>query len=125
MTPQQLTALNLDKTAVLDDLIQRCYSGKHNELLGEMQFGFLAFLMGHSLEGEACLCCHALCHIPFQCTFVKDATLATKPFLAFDGVTANRQHTTNRDNILWASERGCVLYAPRHGAFLRSWDEHC
>lgn len=82
MTPQQLTALNLDKTAVLDDLIQPCYSGKPTELLGEMQFSFLAFLMGHSLEGEAYLCCHALCHIPSQGTFHIDATLASKPFLA-------------------------------------------
>lgn len=53
MTPQQLTALNLDKTAVLDDLIQRHYKGHADGLVGEMQFSFLAFLMGHSLEGTA------------------------------------------------------------------------
>lgn len=53
MTPHQLTALNLDKTAVLEDLIQRKYQGKSDGLLGELQFSFLAFLMGHSLEGIA------------------------------------------------------------------------
>lgn len=51
MTPQQLTTLNLDKTAVLEDLLQRNYKGESDGLLGEMQFSFLAFLMGHSLEG--------------------------------------------------------------------------
>lgn len=51
MTAQQLTALNLDKTAVLDDVVQRNYNKKPQELLGELQFSFLAFLMGHSLEG--------------------------------------------------------------------------
>ncbi len=37
MNPQQLTALNLDKTGLLNDMLQ---------------FSFLAFLMGQSLEGE-------------------------------------------------------------------------
>lgn len=53
MTPQQLTALNLDKTGMLHQVLQKHYSGSGDELLGELQFSFLAFLMGQSLEGES------------------------------------------------------------------------
>ncbi|KAL3161609.1 hypothetical protein ABBQ32_010467 [Trebouxia sp. C0010 RCD-2024] len=53
MTPQQLTALNLDKTGMLHQVLQKHYSGSGDELLGELQFSFLAFLMGQSLEGFA------------------------------------------------------------------------
>lgn len=51
MSPQQLTAVNLDKTAMLDQMLQKHYSSSGDELLGELQFSFLAFLMGQSLEG--------------------------------------------------------------------------
>lgn len=51
MSPQQLTALNLDKTAMLDQVLHKHYGGSGDELLGELQFSFLAFLMGQSLEG--------------------------------------------------------------------------
>lgn len=51
MSPQQLTALNLDKTAMLDQILQKHYNSSDDELLGELQFSFLAFLMGQSLEG--------------------------------------------------------------------------
>ena len=53
MTPQQLTALNLDKTGMLLQVLQKHYGGSGEELLGELQFSFLAFLMGQSLEGES------------------------------------------------------------------------
>ena len=52
MSPQELTALNLDKTALLEDVLQTHFSGDADGLLGELQFSFLAFLMGQSLEGE-------------------------------------------------------------------------
>ena len=52
MSPQQLTALNLDKTAMLQQLLEKHYSGNGDELLGELQYSFLAFLMGQSLEGD-------------------------------------------------------------------------
>lgn len=53
MTPQQLTALNLDKTGLLNDILQKHCGNKPADLLGELQFSFLAFLMGQSLEGFA------------------------------------------------------------------------
>jgi len=52
MNPQQLTALNLDKTGLLNDILQRHFGKKPGDLLGELQFSFLAFLMGQSLERE-------------------------------------------------------------------------
>lgn len=59
MSPQQLTALNLDKTGMLDQILQQHFSGDSDELLGELQFSFLAFLMGQSLEGEQnSTCCN-------------------------------------------------------------------
>ncbi|DBA94459.1 TPA: hypothetical protein ACH3X1_002054 [Trebouxia sp. C0004] len=53
MNPQQLTALNLDKTGLLSDILQKHFGGQPGGLLGELQFSFLAFLMGQSLEGFA------------------------------------------------------------------------
>ena len=52
MTPQQLTALNLDKTDLLSNILQKHCGDKPGDLLGELQLSFLAFLMGQSLEGE-------------------------------------------------------------------------
>ncbi|DBA72231.1 TPA: hypothetical protein ACH3X2_010623 [Trebouxia sp. C0005] len=53
MNPQQLTALNLDKTGLLSNILQKHFGDKPGDLLGELQFSFLAFLMGQSLEGFA------------------------------------------------------------------------
>lgn len=52
MSPQELTALNLDKTGMLNQVLSKYYNRHGDELLGELQFSFLAFLMGQSLEGE-------------------------------------------------------------------------
>ncbi|KAJ1399341.1 AAR2, N-terminal, partial [Sesbania bispinosa] len=47
---QELTSLNLDKTQLLETLLAKDYGGSENLLLGELQFAFIAFLMGQSLE---------------------------------------------------------------------------
>lgn len=51
LTAAELTAWNLDKSAVLVKLFTEAYKGRTGAFLGEMQFAFLAFLLGHSLEG--------------------------------------------------------------------------
>ncbi|KAI9100253.1 hypothetical protein K1719_024471 [Acacia pycnantha] len=47
---QELTSLNLDKTQLLETLLEKDYGGSEDLLLGELQFAFVAFLMGQSLE---------------------------------------------------------------------------
>ncbi|PPS11099.1 hypothetical protein GOBAR_AA09548 [Gossypium barbadense] len=49
---EQLTSLNLDKasTELLETLLVKDYGGSEESLLGELQFAFIAFLMGQSLE---------------------------------------------------------------------------
>lgn len=47
---QNLTSLNLDKTSLLEHILMKEYGGDEDLLLGELQFAFVAFLMGHSLE---------------------------------------------------------------------------
>ncbi|XP_057441950.1 uncharacterized protein LOC130733724 isoform X1 [Lotus japonicus] len=47
---QELTSLNLDKTQLLETLLAKDYGGSEDLLLGELQFAFIAFLMGQSLE---------------------------------------------------------------------------
>ncbi|OMO55566.1 A1 cistron-splicing factor, AAR2 [Corchorus capsularis] len=46
----QLTSLNLDKTELLETLLMKNYGGSEDSILGELQFAFIAFLMGQSLE---------------------------------------------------------------------------
>ncbi|WVZ83675.1 hypothetical protein U9M48_030800 [Paspalum notatum var. saurae] len=45
-----LTALNLDKTGLLESILAKNYEGQEELLLGELQFAFIAFMMGQSLE---------------------------------------------------------------------------
>ncbi|KAL8217815.1 hypothetical protein R6Q57_021188 [Mikania cordata] len=47
---QDLTSLNLDKTSLLESILMKDYGGTEDLLLGELQFAFIAFLMGQSLE---------------------------------------------------------------------------
>lgn len=51
LTAAQLTAINLDKSLLLEDLLVDKYKNSEDDFLGEFQFAFLAFLLGHSLEG--------------------------------------------------------------------------
>lgn len=54
VTGAQLSALNLDKSMLLEQVLQKQYHRDSRQLLGELQFAFLAFLMGQSLEGGPC-----------------------------------------------------------------------
>lgn len=45
-----LTALNLDKTSLLETILAKNYEGQEDLFLGELQFAFIAFMMGQSLE---------------------------------------------------------------------------
>lgn len=51
-TAAQLTSLNLDKTPLLLQLIAERFEGQGQDVLGELQFAFLAFVCGQSLQGE-------------------------------------------------------------------------
>lgn len=63
---QQLTSMNLDKTQLLESVLLEDYGGSEDMLLGELQFAFVAFLMGQSLE--AFLQWKSLVSLLFGCT---------------------------------------------------------
>ncbi|XP_020523331.1 protein AAR2 homolog isoform X5 [Amborella trichopoda] len=46
---EELTSLNLDKTHQLESILMQNFAGEEDLLLGELQFCFIAFLMGQSL----------------------------------------------------------------------------
>ena len=80
MTPQQLTALNLDKTSLLEEVLGKHFGRNPDDLLGELQFSFLAFLMGQSLEGALLLLfvivlVHQKCTCPSFCCVQISAAL--------------------------------------------------
>ncbi|KAK8916225.1 hypothetical protein KSP39_PZI022480 [Platanthera zijinensis] len=50
ITGEKLTALNLDKTKLLENILMDKLGGEEDLLLGELQFSFIAFMMGQSLE---------------------------------------------------------------------------
>ncbi|KAK1298743.1 hypothetical protein QJS10_CPB14g00318 [Acorus calamus] len=50
MSVEELTSLNLDKTQLLETTLMKDFGGAEDKLLGELQFAFIAFLMGQSLE---------------------------------------------------------------------------
>ncbi|KAG0503276.1 hypothetical protein HPP92_003348 [Vanilla planifolia] len=50
ITGEELTALNLDKTRLLESILTKNYGGEEDILLGELQFAFVVFMMGQSLE---------------------------------------------------------------------------
>ncbi|CAL2248388.1 unnamed protein product [Prunus armeniaca] len=63
---QQLTSLNLDKTQLLESVLLEDYGGSEDLLLAELQFAYIAFLMGQSLE--AFLQWKSLVSLLFGCT---------------------------------------------------------
>ncbi|XP_014502943.1 protein AAR2 homolog [Vigna radiata var. radiata] len=63
---QELTSLNLDKTQLIETLLAKDYGGSEDMLLGELQFTFVVFLMGQSLE--AFLQWKSLVSLLFGCT---------------------------------------------------------
>lgn len=46
-----LTAIHLDKSPVLESLLKLKFPNNHNEILGELQFAFLTFVLCQSLQG--------------------------------------------------------------------------
>ncbi|XP_044468855.1 protein AAR2 homolog isoform X2 [Mangifera indica] len=66
MQGNELTSLNLDKTQLLESLLIKEYGGSEDSLLGELQFAFISFLMGQSLE--AFLQWKSLVSLLFGCT---------------------------------------------------------
>ncbi|XP_051117659.1 uncharacterized protein LOC127242240 [Andrographis paniculata] len=73
MSGQELTNLNVDKTQLLESILMKEYGGDENALLAELQFAFIAFLMGQSLE--AFLQWKLLLTLLFGCT---EAPLRTR-----------------------------------------------
>lgn len=63
---QDLTSLNHDKTQLLESILLKDYGGCEDLLLGELQFAFIAFLMGQSLE--AFLQWKSIVSLLFECT---------------------------------------------------------
>ncbi|CAG9324014.1 unnamed protein product [Blepharisma stoltei] len=72
ITPEEITQMNFDKSFILYDLLNKDFQNPEN-LLGELQFSFLAFLLGDSLESFyqwknililLCNCESALLQIP-------------------------------------------------------------
>jgi len=56
LSPAQLTALNMDKSPLLEEIMLSNRKGTDDDttwLLGEFQYSFLAFLLGHSAQGFA------------------------------------------------------------------------
>ncbi|WOL02859.1 hypothetical protein Cni_G11578 [Canna indica] len=47
---EELTAINHDKTELLEVVLMKDYGGEEDSLLGELQFSFIAFMMAQSLE---------------------------------------------------------------------------
>ncbi|KAH7658529.1 A1 cistron-splicing factor AAR2 protein [Dioscorea alata] len=47
---EELTAMNLDKTQLLETILLKDFKGAENLLLAELQFAFVAFMMGQSLQ---------------------------------------------------------------------------
>ncbi|XP_065849709.1 uncharacterized protein [Euphorbia lathyris] len=50
MRGEELTSLNLDKTELLESILVKDYASSEDILIGELQFSYIAFLMGQSLE---------------------------------------------------------------------------
>lgn len=73
LTAAELTAQNLDKSALLDDAIQRV-GGDADELLAEFQLAFVMFLYGQSLEGEP--------ETPCRCSRLSGSLLMLSAFIA-------------------------------------------
>ncbi|KAL2512622.1 AAR2 protein family [Abeliophyllum distichum] len=47
---EDLTIMNLDKTQLLESILTKAYADDEDSLLEELQFAFIAFLIGQSLE---------------------------------------------------------------------------
>lgn len=50
-TAKEITLLNMDKSRLLEQVVRDQYGGDYGSLLGELQYAFIAFVYGQSLEG--------------------------------------------------------------------------
>ena len=68
MSGVQLTQANLDKSALLVELFGLSSVGAEANVLGELQFAFVTFLVGQSLEGTAAISLSCVvCLVPYDC----------------------------------------------------------
>ncbi|ONK81457.1 uncharacterized protein A4U43_C01F29290 [Asparagus officinalis] len=110
ISSEELTSLNLDKTKLLEAILMKDFRGDEDLLLGELQFSFIAFMMGQSLE--AFLQWKTLLSLLFSCT---EAPLRTRSqlFIKFIGVLyyqlkhGFRKGENNKGNSL---EKGSSLF---------------
>ncbi|XP_019055590.1 PREDICTED: protein AAR2 homolog isoform X2 [Nelumbo nucifera] len=83
---QELTSLNIDKTQLLETILVKEYGGAEDLLLGELQFAFIAFLMGQSLE--AFFQWKALVSLFFSCSEAPFCT-RTQLFIKKDSINTS------------------------------------
>eukprot|EP01068_Selenidium_serpulae_P012108 Selendium_serpulae@DN5771_c0_g1_i1.p1 len=50
-SPSQITALSLDKSDVLEQIIVTTFKGNERELLGELQYAYIVLLLGQNYDG--------------------------------------------------------------------------
>ena len=48
---KELSEINIDKTKILENIIEKEYNNNFNDFLGEFQYSFITFLLGESYEG--------------------------------------------------------------------------
>lgn len=136
--PSEVTAINLDKTPILEHLIEKDFNGgKHfiqltmylfvliklflepAELLGEMQFAFISFLLGQTYEGFE----HWKRIVSLLCSCERGLTDFRKFFSNFIGIILYsgsilcvRVSTDTISRILFLSSR-CIANSNRAGAW--------
>jgi len=77
----EITSIAMDKSTILNQLIQTEYNSDEYLLLGEMQFAFISFLLGQSYEGfeQWKVIVHLLC--------TSDSILKSHPLLYSNFIT--------------------------------------
>jgi A1 cistron-splicing factor AAR2 len=50
MKAADITGANFDKSAILTDLLASEWAGDHKQILGELQFAFVGFVLGESMK---------------------------------------------------------------------------
>jgi AAR2 protein len=110
LTAAELTAQNLDKSALLDDAFQRV-GGDADELLAEFQLTFVMFLYGQSLEGAPRIPCSRAvksCSLPMSIALIA-------PQSALQTHCAQWSHSLDTGFAQWKSILQLVL-ACEHAA---------
>ncbi|XP_020523328.1 uncharacterized protein LOC18435176 isoform X2 [Amborella trichopoda] len=101
---EELTSLNLDKTHQLESILMQNFAGEEDLLLGELQFCFIAFLMGQSLgaffQWKAILSLLLGCQ---EAPFHSRSQLFSKSF----GAPMAMRQTTKIGPVHWWSQHGC------------------